>query len=175
MFFSSLIISASYCAVLVLLFTIPFRRRAVVLRAGKVVWSFGKKKDLLVKGIFICILCALMIYVISIRRFSVFVQIAFCGTAILGVELAVRELSLYGLNGVFVNGIIYGTDFVDFDDIATFPVLQLPENEQEHYPKNVLVIATRSRGKVELIFESEEKCRQVTEAIFKQRPDLKIK
>ena len=61
--------------------------------------------------------------------------------------------------------LIVNSTFVEYSDIVTFPVLDLPKEEQENYPKNVLVVATESKGKVDLIFSSDKECALVIEKL----------
>ena len=163
----------SYCASLVILLSIPLRRRAVLLRAGRRIVEIKAKKRAFFKTLFIVLLCWLIIFVVKIRYFSVFVEIAFCGTAILGIEFAARQFSLMTLNGAWQNALIVDSEAVLYDDIAVFPVLQLPASEQKNYPKNVLVIETKSRGTVQLIFKDENLLNKVLDVVFTERPDLK--
>jgi hypothetical protein len=163
----------SYCASLVILLSIPLRRRAVALRAGSRLYPIAAKKSGFVKGLFIVFLCAAIIFFVQTRYFSVFVNIAFCGTAVLGIEFAARLFTLLGLSGAWQNAVICGTDIVLYDEIVIFPVLQLPPEEQASYPKNVLTVETKNRGQVNLFFPDEASCKKTLEVIFAQRPELK--
>jgi len=168
-----LITLVSYCAFLILLFSIPVRRRAAFLRAGSSIYSLKNKKSVLIKSILILLLCGLLVFVDYLRVFSVFVDIAICGTAILGAELTVRELCLYKMNGIYQNCIILGSDFVVYDDIMGLPVLQLPEEEQKKYQKNILYLVTKSKGNQQLIFDSDDDCKKAMEIILKDKPELR--
>ena len=167
------ILMISYCAVLILLLSIPLRRRAIMLRAGSRIFEIKHRKSAFFKTLFIVFLCAVLIFVIQSRYFSIFVDIAFCGTAVLGVEFAARQFSLMSLCGAWQNAVIVDTEVVLYDDIVVFPVLQLPPSEQKNYSPNVLVVETKSRGTVNLIFSSEEICKKVLDVIFTERPELK--
>ena len=169
----SIILLASYCAMFILLLTIPLRRRAIMLRAGRRIFAIPTKKRTFFKGAAIILLCVALVFVIKTRYFSVFVDIAFCGTAILGVEFVARLFSVATLCGAWQNAVLLDTEVVLYDDIIVFPVLQLPPEEQKNYPANLLVAETKSRGTVNLIFPSAEVCQKVLEVIFTERPELK--
>lgn len=163
----------SYCASLIILLSIPLRRRAITLRAGSRLYPIAAKKSGFVKGLFIVFLCAAIIFFVQTRYFSVFVNIAFCGTAVLGIEFATRLFTLLGLSGAWQNAVICGSDLVLYDEIEIFPILQLPPEEQASYPKNVLTVQTKNRGQINLFFSDEAACKKTLEVIFAQRPELK--
>ena len=166
-------IAVSYALSLALLLSIPLRRRAVALRAGDRIFAIPAKKMTFVKTAFIVFLCALIIYVTSSRLFSVFVDAAFCGTAVLGIEFSARQFALMTMGGAWQNAVIVDTETLLYDEIEVFPVLQLPPDEQKNYSANVLIAQTKKRGSVQLIFPDKETCRKVLEVIFTQRPELK--
>lgn len=168
-----ILIAVSYAFSLVLLLSIPLRRRAVALRAGDRIFAIPAKKRTFAKTVFIVFLCALIIYVTASRLFSIYVDIALCGTAILGVEFASRQFALMTMGGAWQNAVIVETESLLYDEIEVFPVLQLPPEEQKNYSPNVLLVQTKKRGTVQLIFPDTETCRKVLEVIFSQRPELK--
>ena len=165
--------AATYALFMILLLSIPLRRRAVALRSGDRIFAIPAKKRTFVKAAFIVFLCALIVYVTQSRMFSIFVDIAFCGTAVLGVEFAARQFALMTMGGAWQNAVIVDTETLLYDEIEVFPVLQLPPDEQKNYSANVLIAQTKKRGSVQLIFPDKETCRKVLEVIFTQRPELK--
>lgn len=169
----SILAVGSYCAAIILLLTIPLRRRAVMLRAGDRIFAIPFRKRAFFKAAFIVFLGALIIYVTLSRMFSLFVDIAFCGTALLGIEFAARQFALMAMGGAWQNAVIVDTETLLYDEIEVFPILQLPPEEQKNYSPNVLIAQTKSRGAVQLIFPNAEICRKVLEVIFTQCPDLK--
>lgn len=163
---NQIVFLSSFGIFFLMFFSIPFRVKKIAAKSGEVV--FKTSQPSLGRAVIIFLLGFLLMAATMIRSFSLINQLILCGCALLGEEMAMREFCLSGKYGVYEKGIISAGRFVAFDDIVTFPVLNLPPEEQEHYDKRTLVIATKSVGKVELVFASEEECRKVTDEAKKR-------
>lgn len=67
--------------------------------------------------------------------------------------------------GVYQNGLIAPSAVIFFKDIISFPVFELPEEEQAHYAKNTLIVVTKKVSRQEIIFSSDDECRAVVEKL----------
>lgn len=143
---------------------------SIFLRKKRILSSAGELKMKLkskVKIVFILIyaFCFALPAVIFFRNFSFLYSVTFCLVAVLGCEVTTRDTCTLGINGVYQNCVVIGDTKLYFDDIVSFPILELPEEEQEHYDHHVLIAASRLKGNVNLIFQTEEECRAATALI----------
>lgn len=144
-------------------FTIPFRRIKILGKAGKLKLKIKNKPKLLFISIYV--FCAALPFVIVFRNFSILYNIMFCLISVLGMEMTVRDSCTQGAYGVYENAVIANGICVFYDDIVCFPILEFPPEEQEKYDHANLVIATKTKGNVNVIFSSEEECSQATDII----------
>lgn len=96
------------------------------------------------------------IAVTYLTNFGLFVQIVLNSCYILADYIITREYLLNKNSGIYEHGIIQGSVFIKIDDIVTFPVLNLPKEEQESYPDYTLSVATKSKGNIDLIYKNKE-------------------
>ena len=162
---SLFIVSISYILIAASWFTIPLRRKRSLNESGKIILGFPKKNNKFV--IFVEILSVFLVTILFFIRYGAFVSVVLCGCGVLGAWIVVGEAALGKYYGLYENGIIAVGKYIPYDDIMTFPVLNLPKNEQLNHPQNVLVIASRRYGNVEIAFESDEVCSEVISTLRK--------
>ena len=91
----------------------------------------------------------------------------FCIVAVLACEMISKDFIMAGKYGVYENCIAVNGVTIFYDDIVTFPILNLPEDEQEKYDHANLVVSTKSKGNENLIFNDTDECTKATELIRK--------
>lgn len=141
------------------LIAIPLKRKSVMALTGNPLILFPKKGYGLIIGVEI--VAVVLITILFFIRYSFFVSAVLCGCGVLGAWIVVGEASLGPKYGLYENGIVAVGKYIPFDDIVTYPVFNLPKSEQANHPDNVLVIACRKYGNVEIVFDSAEVCSQV--------------
>ncbi|MCQ2574195.1 MAG: hypothetical protein MJ182_09895 [Treponema sp.] len=103
--------------------------------------------------------------IILIRDFKPLYELMFCLVSIMGCEMNTRDFVSKGQYGIFENCAIANGVIIFYDDIVTFPILNLPEDEQEKYDHANLVVATKSKGNENLVFANQEECATATALI----------
>lgn len=156
----------AYCCIAGIYGSIPFRRKKILTVCGQKELDFAKKPGM--KPIIITVLSIVLIATLFFRDFG-YAGFIIAGCAVLGVFLITKEAALLPLYGVYEKGIIASGTFIAFDDIVTFPVLNLPAEEQAHYAKNTLVVASAEKGNVELVFADEEECSKVVQLLREKK------
>lgn len=142
----------------------PLQQKKILKSAGNCVYSFAHFDK--TKTILIYIFSFVLITLVSLKLFSLFAKIVLELCAIIGLYISIRESNFAKISGVYDKGIICSEGFFLFDDILTLPILNLPKKEQENYSKNSLVLATKSKGKVEIILDDESQCENVKKELF---------
>lgn len=160
-----IIVSIAYILYLIGIFTIPIKRKHVMDISGELILGFPKLK--LSFTIFVEILALVLITLNIFIVYSLLVTVVLCGCGVLGAWIIVGEVALGPKYGLYENGIVAAGKFIPYDDIMTFPILNLPKYEQEHYPNNILVVASRQYGNIEIAFDSDEICAEVIATLTK--------
>src|SRR5574344_1006483 len=83
-----------------------------------------------------------------------------------------KEIVLYSLNGIYQNGVICNSEVVYYSDIMSFPVLQLPKNEQANYDSSFLVVSIGRKDNINLCYKDEDECKSVLDAMLSICPSL---
>ena len=153
-----------FCYILMISFLIflPLYSKKLLSKAGNLYFSFNKKTDAKYYGVLIFSL--LLIFLMYFQQATLYTFII-NACAVLGFFIVNKESTFKKNYGVYENMIIANSTFVEYSDIVTFPILDLPKEEQENYPKNCLTIATKSKGKINLVFSSDEECSLVIEKL----------
>lgn len=160
---NTLILIGTYVIIAGVLASMPARTKKTMAEAGELKLAVKNK----VKISFIAIFAAaiLLPLVVIFRDYSLLYNIMFCLISVMGSVITARDACLMGHYGVYVNCVIAGGICVRYDDIVTFPVLNLPLEEQENYDHANLVIATKSKGNLNMVFASEEECKKATDLV----------
>ncbi|MCQ2596238.1 MAG: hypothetical protein MJ181_00185 [Treponema sp.] len=139
------------------------RSKKIMSRAGKLILPVKNRSKIFFMGNYLWAL--FLPFILLIRDFRPAYEIIFCLVSVAGAEMNTRDFITKGQYGIYENCVIANGVTVFFDDIVTFPILNLPEEEQEKYDHSNLVVATKSRGNENLIFSSPEECKKATELI----------
>lgn len=157
-----LLLILCYIIMISFLFFLPRYTKKILTTAGKLLLSFNKKTDVKYYGVLIfSFLLVFLMYFQQTTLYTVIIN----ACAVLGLFIVCKESTLKKCYGVYENMIIVNSTFVEYSDIITFPILDLPKDEQQNYPKNCLTIATESKGKVDLIFSTDEECQQAIQKL----------
>ncbi|MCF0242434.1 MAG: hypothetical protein HUK25_07335 [Treponema sp.] len=150
-------------ALLVDIGSLKFRSKKILAQAGALKMELKSKVKILF--IVIYLFCFALPVVMFFKDFNILYSITFCLVAVLGCEVTTKDCAMLGKNGIYENCIIQGEIIIFYDDIVSFPILELPEEEQTSYDHSILVVASRLKGNVNVIFQSEEECSAATKLI----------
>jgi len=149
--------------------SIPMRKKQVVRETGKLVYSFGQKIG--TRVLLIDVFSAALIALAFLNYSNPIIRFILAGCGVMGAFISTNDIIYKPLYGVYENGIISTEKYIKFDDIITFPVLNLPAEEQKDYPKNPLVLSTKTRGEVLIYFDSNEQSEVIQKVIFENHPE----
>ena len=160
-----LLVIAGYILFICGLIAIPVKQKKVMAIAGNCLYSFPKKRTGFIVGVEITAFVLITLSVLM--NYTFFITMILCACGVLGAWIVVGEAALGSKYGLYDNGIVAVGKYIPYDDIVTFPILNLPKEEQKHYPQNVLVIASRKYGNIEVPFDSDEICGEVIRILRK--------
>lgn len=161
-----IIVIAGYVLIAGIIPYLLLKSKTDVKKMGECIYSFSKKKNY--NAIAVDIVAIILLTVLFFREFSTLSTVVLAGCCVLAVYIMTKDLGNQRNYGVYEEGMIVPNNVIFYDDIISFPVFQLPAEEQEHYAKNLLVVITDSKGKSEIVFSSEEECQEVIR-ILKER------
>lgn len=153
---------------------IPLRIKKLKKKAGECVLEIQNKKSFSF-DVAIFILSFVLIAISLVNDFSFYIYIVLCACALIGQEIAIRDFIMNRRSGIYKNGIISTGNYVSFNQIESFPVLELPENEQKNHDESTLDILTKKNGIITLIFNDKNECQNAVKKIFDLHPELKPK
>ena len=157
--------SAVLYALLVL--TIFLRKKSILKRAGKCVFSARPRPAKFSAGIMVC--------APFIMLFSAFVDLRFyfkwmlCAVALLATEIAVREASTLRSSGVYENGIVTEGEIILFTDICG---AKKGSETGEIRGEAIVELDVRGKGMKCISYADEGERDAVLQAIFGFRPQL---
>ena len=149
----------AYCIYALTFLLIPFVRRRIEKKAGKMLLGFSidaDQKSFSVKNILIIIFCAILIFIVSRVGFKLWLIVVLDLCAVLGNYITLKEISLYGCCGIYENAIINNSYVVFYDEIADFPYLK--DKTKTQYSAVTLIILTTAKKQIQLSFNSEAEC-----------------
>lgn len=161
---TKIIISAvTYVLLIADVATVPFRSKKIMSKAGELKMALKNRS----KAYFYAMYAFAFILpaIIFLRNYSLPYNLMFALVAIMGAELTSRDFVTKGKYGVYEHCAIVNGITVLFNDIVTFPILNLPEDEQEKYDHANLVVATKSKGNQNLVFANADECQAATKLI----------
>ena len=170
LYFSML--GAALIGYILILCSIPHRRRKILSRAGKRVMPLSVPSSR--KWVVTAVLAFVLILIVPLRNFGWFVNVVLLGAALFASEIAAREAGGCGKAGIYENMLVSGTSAVLWSDILSLPTLAY-ENDEETTQvdfKMLRVILTDGREQMILFESEEERSRAVTE-ILKLAPHLR--
>lgn len=158
--------SAVLYALLVL--TIFLRKKSILKRAGKCVFSARPRSAKFSASIIVC--------APLIMLFSAFVDLRFyfkwmlCAVALLATEIAVREASTLHSSGVYENGVVTEGEVILFTDISG---AKKGSETGEIRGECIAELEVRGKGMRRITYADEGERDAVLKAIFECRPQLK--
>lgn len=161
--FKLILIIFTYILLLADLGTVPFRSKKIMTSAGKLVMPLKNRSKLFFISMYLW--AFFLPAILLIRDFRPVYQIIFCLVSVMGCEMNTKDFITKGRYGVYEHCVISNGLTIFFNDIVTFPILNLPEDEQEKYDHSNLVVATKSKGNENLVFSSVEECTSATKLI----------
>ena len=171
LYFSMLALSLfSY---IVILCTIPFRRKKILREAGKLILPLNVKSSK--KWIAIAVATFILLLVVPLRNYSWFVNIVLLLTALVATEISAREASGSGKGGIYEKMLISGTSAVFWSEVYSLPTLSY-ENDEETTQvdfKTLRVLMNDGRENL-ILFSNEEERKLALETILKLVPRLKV-
>ncbi len=137
----------SYALALLLLLSLPVRSAMFSKKTGSCLLPLHKPKKKLY--IIVITLAIVMLVVLYFREFSLFVAIVLHGTALLAVEMGVREYLNRSKSGIYENALV-----VDGRVVKKAEIVVLPTLEYETDFNNTLDIVTENRGTITVYFHN---------------------
>ena len=162
-------------AMFLILATLPVRIKKLSKKLGTCLLPLSRKKSML----FIAVLCfaPLMIIFQWFREFQPYIHILLSLTAILAVEIVIKERVYDARSGVYENALIVDGRLLEKSDIVAFPTLEYENNPDaeenpDEYPsladpayKKALKIVTNKSGVIFVGFETEEERNKTVEIV----------
>ncbi len=160
---------ASLAAIAVLAATIPARKKNIDKKLGKCLLPLSNKKSVLFTAVLV--LAPLIIVLQWFRVFAFYIQVILCLSAVLAIELAIRDKVLGSKCGVYENALIVDGRLLMKEDISALPTLEY-EKESESFNgdngdfyRKALQIVTEKSGVIFVGFSSEEERNNAVEII----------
>ena len=163
-------------AMVLILATLPLRIKKLTKKMGTCLLPLSRKKSML----FVAVLCfaPLMIIFQWFREFQPYIHIILSATAVLAIEIVIREQVYDARSGVYENALIVDGRLLLKEDIIALPTLEY-ENDPETFDesedgtpslsdpayKKALKIVTDKNGVIFVGFESEEERNKTVEII----------
>lgn len=163
-------------AMVLILATLPLRIKKLTKKMGTCLLPLSRKKSML----FVAVLCfaPLMIIFQWFREFQPYIHIILSATAVLAIEIVIREQVYDARSGVYENALIVDGRLLLREDIIALPTLEY-ENDPEVFDesedgspslsdpayKKALKIVTDKNGVIFVGFESEEERNKTVEII----------
>jgi len=160
---------ASLAAIVMVAATIPVRKKKLDAKLGKCLIPLSRKKSTLFLAILV--LAPLIIVFQWFRVFAFYIQVILCLSAVLAVELAVRDKVLGSKCGVYENAIIVDGRLLMKEDIRALPTLEYEKEseafngENGDFYRKALQIVTEKSGVIFVGFSSEEERNSAVEII----------
>ena len=124
-----IILILCYIVMIDILIFIPQNTKKLLQNAGNLIFSYGRSTN--IRFYTVCIVAFLLVFIVSFQKVSFYsIIIQLCG--VLGLFIVCKEANLKKHNGVYEKLLIVNSTFVEYSDIVTFPVLDLPKEEQEN-------------------------------------------
>ena len=160
---------ASLAAIAMLAATIPMRKKKLDAKLGKCLIPLTQKKSTLFVAVLV--LAPLIIVFQWFRVFQFYIQVILCLSAVLAVELAVRDKVLGSKCGVYENALIVDGRLLMKEDITALPTLEYEKESESFNSENgdfyrkALQIVTEKSGVIFVGFSSEEERNSAVEII----------
>ena len=166
-----LLIISALAVFLLLLFSIPFRKKNYSNKAGKNLVKTSENKKYLMNYLSI-IFAAFLIAILFFRNLGFVYNLIICLVALLAVYMGTEEIVLNGLSGLYENALIGNGKYLSLSEIFVLPVLSYSKEEQAALDQRILVITTEKKGSVNFIFSSEDEKNFVENQLLKLKPEL---
>ncbi len=169
-----ILMAVAACIYLVILISIPFRRRKVSEQAGKLVMPLRVVSSR--RWIMIAIFAALLIGLVPLRleALGLFVSVVLQACALIGMELAARDAVVQKQAGIYEHMLIASTHTILWSDILGLPTLSYEDDEETTMvDKRVLQLVTQDGSNIDIIFYDEKERQAAVEKILEVAPELK--
>ncbi|MBQ9205594.1 MAG: hypothetical protein IJ158_02650 [Treponema sp.] len=157
---------------IVILCTIPYRRKKIFAQAGALVFPLKAKPSK--KWVVIAVMAFILILIVPLRNYGWFVNLVLLAAALFATEIAAREAAGIGKVGIYTHMLVSGTSAVLWSDIFSLPTLAY-ENDAEttQVDFKTLRVITKNGTEQLILFESEEERSQAVAQILQLAPHLK--
>lgn len=164
-----IVVIISYILYILTFVSIPIRKNLVMKETGKLIYSFSQKIG--TRVILIDVFSAVLIALAFLNYSNPVIRFILAACGVMGAFISTNDIIYKPMYGIYENGIISAEKYIRFEDIITFPVLNLPADELKDYPPNPLVLSTKTRGEVLIYFDSDEQSEIVQKKIFENHPE----
>ncbi len=149
---------SSYVITLLIILSFPVRFSLLSKMMGKRIIVLSSTKANMY--IAVIALALIMLIVLYFRDFSLVVAVVLHGTALLAIEMGVREFLHRIKSGIYENALVADGRIIRKDEIVTLPTL-----EYEKEAGNTLEIVTENRGTISVFFSSVQERNNVVQII----------
>jgi len=152
-----IIIIVNYLVIALMLPYLINDNKKTVKKMGKCLLALPRKSSW--RGILVDIIAVIIPLILLIRDFGN-MNYLFMGCSLLSFFIMTKESFAQKYYGVYENGFIAPSAVIFYSELLAFPVFELPEDDQAHYPKNSLIVVTTKKSRQEIIFPTDEECAQ---------------
>ncbi len=161
---------ASLAGIVIELCTLPLRIRKLEKQTGPCLLELSRRTS----KMFIAVIgvAAVLSIVMIFRPFEILYTAILCATAVLGVEVVLREHVYNARNGVYENALIVDGRYLTRDDILAFPELHYEkddtdeESEYDELYARALKVVSKQSGELYVGFADREE-KEAAVAILK--------
>lgn len=165
----------AFLVYILLLATWPARKNKICTALGNCILPLQRKKSSLF--ILVVIFAPVLILLTYFRNFGTMINFVLCASAILAVEVSIRDNVYNRLSGIYKNGMIVDGRYFLFNQITALPELGY-EKEDEDLEKDELYlrsmkIVTEKTGIIYVGFANVTEKENAIKTILEQEPRLK--
>lgn len=165
----------AFLVYILLLVTWPARKKKICTALGKCILPLQRKKSSLF--ILVVVFAPVLILLTYFRNFGTMINFVLCASAILAVEVSIRDNVYNKLSGIYKNGMIVDGRYFLFNQITALPELgyekeNTAEDQDELYSRSMKIV-TEDSGIIYVGFVSKEEKESAIKVILEQEPRLK--
>lgn len=160
--------AAGYLASLILIASLPFRSKAIQKTLGNCLEPMRRGRTLKIYAMMA--LCLLVNSLPLIRSQTLLTSCIFSAVAVLGEEIAIRNLLVLKNGGLYQNGFFLQYPFVLFENILSVPALNWEDvNLCEKFDFQVIL---KENSSINLIFQNTWEAQMIIGSIKEKCPEI---
>ena len=165
----------AFLVYVLLLATWPARKNKICTALENCILPLQRKKSSLF--ILVVVFAPVLILVTCFRNFGTMINFVLCASAVLAVEVSIRDNVYNRLSGIYKNGMIVDGRYFLFNQITALPELgyekENTEEEIDELYSRSMKMVTENSGIIYVGFASKEEKESAIKVILEQEPRLK--